>query len=548
MTQPADAITKAIAEDLHRRYVALEQRNAALEQQIVALHKYNEELVAKVRWLEEQFHLARHRQFGASSERTPVEQRSLLFNEAEAEADTAPPPEKEQSEATGKPARRRKARGHREAMLKDLPVETVEHRLPEDQRICPACGGPLHEMSTEVRQELVIIPAQAKVIEHVRHIYGCRHCEREEVAASIVPAPMPAPVIPGSLASPSAIAHVMTQKFVEGLPLYRQEQQFERLGIELSRQTLANWMILAGDRWLRPVYERLRQHLLQHDILHADETTVQVLHEPGRAAQTQSYFWQYRTGREGLPIILFDYQRTRAGEHPRSFLQGFSGYLHVDGYSGYEGVPNVTLVGCWAHARRKFDEALQALPPSAAHPDKPVAAQVGLEFCNRLFAIERKLAQATPEERYAARLERSQPVLEEFHTWLERQAACTLPKSVLGQAVQYCLNQWTKLTAFLKDGRLELDNNRSERAIKQLVIGRKNWLFANTPRGARTSAIIYSIVVTAAENGLNPLAYLTYLLARLPNMDVGNPAALDDLLPWSANLPAACRMPATATA
>ena len=312
----------------------------------------------------------------------------------------------------------------------------------------------------------------------------------------------------------------MTQKFVEGMPLYRQEQQFERLGIALSRQTLANWVPIASDRWLSPLYERMHFHLLQHDILHADETTLQVLHEPGRAAQTQSYLWLYRTGRGGPPIVLFEYQPTRSGEHPREFLKGFSGYLHVDGYGGYDQLPNVTLVGCWAHARRKFDEALKALPASAR--TKPVAAREGLEFCNRLFAIERDLSGVTPEEWHAARLERSGPVLDEFHAWLEQQASYALQKSFFGQAVQYCLNQWEKLTAFLKDGRLELDNNRSERSIKPFVIGRKNWLFANTPRGARSSSIIYSVVETEKENGLNPFAYLTYLFEQLPNVDVTN--------------------------
>lgn len=213
-------VDDAIKEYSNRRYAALEQQNALLEQQNAALLQQVAELTAKVRWFEEQFRLARHRQFGASSERTPAEQQPLLFNEAEVEAATQKPPEP--TLETVRSYRRRKARGHREAMLKDLPVEKIEHRLPEAEQVCPACGGPLHEMSTEVRQELQIIPAQAKVIEHVRYIYGCRHCEREEVAASIVPAPMPAPVIPGSLASPSAVSYVMTQKFVEGMPLYRQ--------------------------------------------------------------------------------------------------------------------------------------------------------------------------------------------------------------------------------------------------------------------------------------------------------------------------------------
>ena len=284
MPQPADATV----EDLRQRCARLEQQNV--------------ELTAKLHWFEEQFQLARHRQFGASSERSVPEQQSLLFNEAEVEASATPAvPEPTVETIT---YRRRKARGRREAMLRELPVETIEHRLPESEQVCSSCGGPLHEMSTEVRQELAIVPAQVKVVKHVRYIYGCRRCEREEITPTIVPAPAPAAVIPGSLASASAVAHVMVQKFVEGLPLYRQEQQFQRLGLALSRQTLANWMVTTSERWLSPLYERMHHHLLKRDILHADETTLQVLHEPGRAAQTQSSIWLYRTaGRAGLSDI-----------------------------------------------------------------------------------------------------------------------------------------------------------------------------------------------------------------------------------------------------
>jgi hypothetical protein len=352
---------------------------------------------------------------------------------------------------------------------------------------------------------------------------------------------MPAPVVPGSLVSPSAMAFIMTQKYVDGLPLYRQEQQLARLGVELSRQTLANWMILGSQRWLRPMYNRMHEHLLAQDILHADETTLQVLQESGRSAQSTSYMWLYRSGRDGPAIVLYDYQTTRAGKHPARFLSGFKGYLHVDGYAGYHGLADVTLVGCWAHARRKFDEALKALPPE--HRQAEVAAKEGLAFCNQLFAIERDLLDATPEKRYADRLERSRPVLEAFLIWLKQQGPKVLPKSAFGVAIKYCRSQWDKLSAFLQDGRLELDNNRSERSIKPFVIGRKNWLFANTPNGATASATIYSIMETAKENGLNPFPYLTYLFEKLPNLDVKDPKVLDDLMPWSSTLPDSCRMP-----
>jgi len=498
-------------------------------------------LAAENQWLKEQFRLAQRRQFGTSSEKTPAEQQALLFNEAEATADaTVPEPTLETITY-----RRRKTKGQREAQLKDLPVETVIHRLPAEAQTCACCGGPLHELPdsmVEVRQELKIIPAQATLVKHVRAKYGCRQCEHQGTTAPIITAPLPTPAFPNSLASPSAVAFIMSQKFVEGLPLYRQEQSFARLGVTLSRQTLANWM-LAGADWLEPLYDRLHEDLLRRDILQADETTLQVLQEPGRAATTKSYLWLYRTGRDGPPIILYEYQPTREAEHPKAFLQGFTGYLQVDGYQGYAGLPGVTLVGCWAHARRKFTDALTALPASARASGKPTAAEEGLAFCNTLFAIERDLREATPAERHAARLQRSRPVLNAFRAWLEQQAATALAKSTFGQAITYCRNQWPKLTTFLQDGRLELDNNRSERSIKLIVIGRKNWLFANTPHGAKASAIIYSLVETAKANGLHPYAYLTYLFAQLPDCTTN---ALDRLLPWSPTLPTTCHVPTSA--
>ncbi|OIQ58499.1 transposase IS66 family protein [Moorella thermoacetica] len=517
----SQSITAMTIEELRERCIQLERENA--------------ELTAKLNWFMEQFRLSKKRQFGVSSERTtPLQEQLLLFNEAEVEArPEAPEPDLETITY-----QRRKGRGRREMNLEDLPVEIVEHRLPEEERVCPCCGGPLHEMSTEVRQELKVIPAQVKVVKHVRYVYSCRRCEKEEITTPVVTAPIPAPILPGSPVSPSLMAYIMTQKYGAGLPLYRQEQQFKGLGIELSRQTMANWVLYGANKWLALIYDRLHEYLLTRDILHADETTLQVLQEPGREATTKSYLWLYRTGRDGPPIILYDYQTTRAGKHPRRFLSGFKGYLHVDGYAGYNELPDVTLVGCWAHARRKFDEALKALPEDKRNA--PVTAREGLEFCNRLFAIERELKEATPEERYQIRQVRSRPVLDAFLAWLKNQKARVLPKSSFGQAIYYCLGQWDKLVAFLQDGRLELDNNRSERSIKPFVIGRKNWLFANTPRGAKASAITYSIIETAKENGLNLFHYLIHLFEKLPNLDLQDKDALDQLLPWSETLPPVC--------
>ena len=240
---------------------------------------------------------------------------------------------------------------------------------------------------------------------------------------------MPRPLLPGSLASPSMVAYIMDQKYTNSMPLYRQEQQLARLGIDLSRQTMANWLLKAADSWLKIIYDRLHKLLLKEDILHADESTLQVLREPGRSAESKSFMWLYRTGRYGPSIVLYDYQTTRASKHPLNFLSGFKGYLHSDGYSGYNQLTGVTPVHCWAHARRKFKEALKALP--SQHKDKPVRVSVGLEYCNQLFAIEQQFKDVADEERYVKRLELSKPLLADFHIWLRRQRQLALPKRII---------------------------------------------------------------------------------------------------------------------
>ncbi|MEK5382431.1 IS66 family transposase [Niallia sp. FSL W8-0635] len=525
------ANTTPTIEELLERVQLLEQKNADLE---AKLEKEKSESEAKISWLQEQLRLHQSKRFGVSSEKgIPGQLELTLFNEVEQEADLASPEPTVETITY----RRKKKRGQRQLMLENLPVETIDYRLSDEEQVCSCCGGNLHEMSTEVRQELKYIPAEVKVVKHVRHVYSCRHCEQEAIETPIQTAPMPKPVIAGSLASPSMLAHIMSQKYVEGLPIYRQEKHLHRLGITLSRQTMANWMMYGADRWLSKLYSRMHQLLVKLDIVCADETTLQVLQEPGRSALSKSYLWLYRTGVEGSPIILYDYQETRAGENPMNFLKEFKGFLQVDGYAGYHKVENVTLVGCWAHARRGFTDVLKALPTNSI---KPVAATEGLQFCNQLFTIERKLKELEPEERYKQRLEQSKPILDSFLSWLKVQEQHVLPKSGLGKAITYCLNQWDKLVAFLEDGRLEIDNNRSERAIKPVVLGRKAWLFSNTPNGARASAIIYSIVETAIANGLNPYYYLRYLFEQLPNLDLTDHDNVDQLLPWSTTLPVSC--------
>jgi transposase len=527
-------LRKLTIKDCIMMLMQVKEHEAALEEELKNTKQQLSEALALINWYEEQHRLNLHRRFGSSSERTCPEQLSL-FNEVE---DTADPLEPEPTMETIT-YQRRKARKKREASFKNLPVEEVHYRLDDAERACPACGELMHEMSTEERQDLKVIPAQVKVVRHIRHVYSCRRCEREEISTPIKTAPMPAPVIPKSIASPSAIAYVIDQKYVNAIPLYRQEKYFSRFGIELSRQTLANWVLEGTERWLEKLYERMHEHLLSGDIIQADETPLQVLHEPGKQPQSQSYMWVYRTGKDGPPIILYEYQPSRSGKNPEAFLEGFKGYLQVDGYAGYDKLPNVTLVGCWAHARRKFDEALKALPKGSR--DAKVTAREGLDFCNQLFAIERELKDVSAEERYNARLACSRPVLDAFSAWLDTQSSQVLPKSTLGQAITYCKKQWDKLIRFLDDGRLEIDNNRSERSIKPFVIGRKNWLFSNTPRGAKASAVCYSIIETAKENGLNPFTYLTYLFETLPNVNINDPEVVDTLLPWSPALPEKCR-------
>lgn len=502
---------------------------AVQEQQIA-------ELNATVEWYKEQLLLARKQRYGASSEKINPDQ-LCLFDEVEQEAD-AKAIEPTVEEITYK---RRKTKGKNDKMFEDLPVEIVEYRLTEEEQACPACSEHLHEMSKEVRKELKIIPAQVKVVEHVRYVYTCRSCEKNNTSTPVITAPMPAPVLRGSFVSPSLMAFIMDRKYALALPLYRQEQQFKHYGIDLSRQTLANWMIRGANDWLSSLYDRMHAKLIQHNILHSDETTLQVLREEGRTAANKSYMWLYATGHTDVPIYLYDYKTTRASKNPRKMLSGFKGFLHTDGYAGYNDIPGVTMVGCLAHVRRKFTDSLKAVSDKTSIISS--VAQEGLDYCNQLFYIEKQLKTFEAEERYALRLEQSKPVLDAFQAWLKVKKRQTLPKSALGLAISYSLNQFDKVSNFLLDGRLELSNNRAERAIKPFIIGRKNFLFSNTPKGATASAIIYSIVETAKANHLSPFHYLTYLFEKLPNIDLNDTDQLDTLLPWSESLPAECKVP-----
>jgi transposase len=490
------------------------------------------ELEQQVQWFMEQARLVRHKQYGTSSEQTNTEQMTI-FNEAESNADLIVP-EPELTEVKTH-YRKKRTRLTTDKLPEGLPVEVIEHELPDDECTCPDCGNELHTMGRETREELKIIPAKAVIIQHVQHVYACRTCESTSECVPIVKADMPEPVIKGGFASPEAVAHIASQKFVMASPLYRQEQEWKQNGILLSRQTMSNWLIKASQDWLEPIYEEMKRCLLEHDVIHSDDTVLQVLKEPGKSPQSKSYMWLYRTsGDAEHQLVMYEYQPDRKHNRPEEFLEGFSGYLHADGYAGYHKLPeNIIVVGCWAHLRRKFFDAMIIMPKDK-QPDSNAAK--GVAYCDKLFDLEKQFASLTPENRLKERERLSKPLIDEFYTWVERLNA--LPKSLLGKAAFYAQSQREYLVRYLLDGRLEISNNRAERSIKPFVIGRKNWIFNNTPNGARASAIYYSLVVSAKENGLNPFEYLSWIFTNAPNL--GKPdyvSAVKDFLPGSGKIP-----------
>ena len=537
-----------------------DEKTAAIED----MQKQISDLLTQVKFLTEQNQMLRSRLFGRKSEQKisliPDGQLSLLdtglfdeagvFNEAESFSnDTQPEPQLE--EITYK---RKKRKGKRELDFGDLPTQQIIHELPENERICSVCGNHIHACGHDIlRRELTVIPAQYIVTEHVQAVYSCRDCEKAanpETSDSPVPmvkALVPAPVIAGSgVASPSLVAHIANQKYTLALPLYRQEQEFNRNNLNISRQTMANWLIYVSQHWLVPIYTALKSMLLLAYILHADETYVQVLKEQGKRPEAKSYMWLYRTGCDAKHhIVLYDYQSNRKHINAKSFLEGFSGYLHSDGYQAYHNLPSdVTAVGCWAHLRRKFADILKSIPD---YNKSGSLAMYAVDYCDKLFALEREYAKLPADNNFKARqemrLEKSKPIMDEFFDWVDSvygKHIMATPKSNMGKSLAYALNQKVQLTNVLCDGRLELSNNRAERSIKPFVIGRKNWLFSNTENGADASAMFYSIIETAKENGLKPYEYLKYIFETAPNMDLmRNPESVAALLPW--NTSSECR-------
>ena len=423
-----------------------------------------EKMALQLSWYEEQFRRSRAERFGPSSEHTYEGQLSFM-NEAESESYGQILKEPVLDEAVSE--KKVKSKGHKEKITDKLHTEVICYTLFEDEQVCPECGLDLHEMKTEVRKELTIIPAKVIVTEHKRSVYACRNCDKNGTKVPIISAPMPNPPIKNSLASASMIAHIMQRKYSQAMPLYRQEQEFKRYGINLSRQTLANWMIKSSDSWLKPLYEAMRSELLKKQVLHADETVLEVLNEPGREAKTDSYMWLYRTSSDSVPIVLYEYTPGRSGDYPKEFLKGFNGYLNTDGYAGYHKLEKnldgsdsgILLAGCWAHARRKYTDSIKAAPKGESITLS--VSSEGLAYINELFKLEGIFKDLDYEDRLIKRKEKSKKVLDEYFKWCEANEKIALPKSSLGTAINYSLKQRKYLERFMLDGRIELSNNRA---------------------------------------------------------------------------------------
>ena len=507
------------------------ERIKTLENHIVKLEQENHRLHETVAYLTKKL-------FGRSSEKTSVLNLGelSLFDEAEVEANPrAPEPDLQQVTSY----RRKKFKGQREELLKDIPRVKKLCSLAEEDRFCERCGTPLCSVGEEfVRTEIEFIPAEIRVIDYYRETFECRPC-RKAGQSYMEKSPMPYPVIQHSMASPTTVAWVMQQKYVNAMPLYRQEKEWETLGVSVSRSTLANWIIVASRDWLAPLVNRLHEVLLTERYIHCDETTLQVMQEVGRKNTTTSYMWVYSSGQYSKhPIRIFEYQPGRNGCYPQKFLEGFQGFLHSDAYSGYNKVPGVTRCFCWSHQRRYF---IDALPKDTKNPEATFASQ-GIEYCNKLFEIEKKLKDLSDEKRKNERLKQEKPILDAFWTWVESAKGQLLPKSKPAEAVNYALNHKDGLMNYLLDGNCSISNNLVENSIRPFTVGRRNWLFSGSPRGAAASAIAYSVVETAKVNGLNPYKYLKFIFSELPGVQFGqHPEFLEDYLPWNPEIQQRCK-------
>ncbi len=494
--------------------------------------------------LEQLADLKRHR-FGRSSERhepdgqlsfMEVDGKIVFFNESEAVAAEGSGEDPE-AVPRRKPKRRQ---GKREEDLEGLPVVVVEHSMTEEELAALFGEGGWKQLPDEVYCRYGFTPAKVEVEEHHVKVYAGKNTDE------IVRAPHPESLLRGSLVSPSLEAAVMNAKYVNAVPLYRQEQEFLRYGLHISRQNMANWTIQCADRYLAVLYDCLHEKMYGCHVLQADETPV-LVNKDGRPAGSKSYMWVYRTGRmyTDRQIVLYEYQRSRNASHPREFLKKFSGICVTDGYQVYHTIEgereDLRIAGCWSHARRRFDEAVKALPKAK---QKDSRAYLALSMIQAIYREEKQLKELPPQERQNRRQLSVRPLVEAYFIWVRENLPKVPQKSKTWEGFSYSLNQEKYLKVFLDDGEVPMDNNAAEQSIRGFCIGKKNWVMIDTVAGAKSSAIIYSIAETAKANNLKPYEYFEYLLTEIPrHLDDTDRAFLDDLLPWSPNLPANCRKP-----
>ncbi len=472
---------------------------------------------SRIEYLEERNRVLEKIIFAPKSEkRRPDEgeggQQLHLFNEAESLTEV-----KEEKPLTI--AEHTRAKPKRKPLPQELPRVDIIHDIDESEKVC-ACGAELSRIGEEVSEKLDYIPAKLQVIRHIRPKYACKSCEGVESSGpTVLIAPAPPQIIPKGIATPGLLAHVAVSKYADALPLYRQEKMFERFGIEISRSTMAGWMVMAA-QGCKPVMDLLYRGLLAGPLINIDETPIQVLKEPGRANTTKSYMWVFRGGPPEKPILIYRYSPTRSGEVPREVLRGYRGYCQTDAFSGYDGlehaIEGIRPVGCFVHARRNFVKVIDARGKGGK--SKTGSAEVALGYIAQLYKIEKaaRAAGLSPPEIQQFRMERAKPVVEEFRVWLEKRKDQTPPQGLLGKAISYTLSCWSRLIRYLEDGHITPDNNAAENAIRPFVVGRKNWLFAGSPNGADAAATLYSLIQTAKACGLDPYQYLRFVFEKIP--------------------------------
>lgn len=493
----------------------------------------------QMRIMTEQIEYLTKKLFGTSSEKTKnLDGQYSLFDEAEQEA--MPTDETEIAESISVKEHTRKVKSKQSDVFKGVPSRDEIIPLSEEQKYCTECGSEMKVIGKEfVRREFRFTPAKGEVVNIYVETAKCPVCSEApamEKAVQFVKSHAPEALIPHSYATASVVAWVMYQKYANSMPLYRQEQDWKQLGVMLNRATLANWIIYCATQYFGPFYDYLHRELLKREFLMADETRIQVLHEEDRKAETDSFMWLFRSGEDGLPdIVLYKYTETRAKFHAAEFLNGFQGYLETDCYQGYNNLPGIKRCCCFAHLRRYFVEAV----PRGKELDYSNPAAQGVQYMNRLFDHERysTAKKHTPAQRYAYRLEKEKPTLDAFWKWISQQS----PKkgTRFEKAVNYAQNHKDEFMTYLEDGRCSFSNNLSENAIRPFTVGRRNWLFSDTPKGADASAMVYTMVEMAKTHNLNIYKYLNYLLEQLPSTAMAD-EELAKLVPWNDTVQATC--------